>query len=141
MTREEYNEHMRVYMRTRIRRRRMEAKKHLGGKCARCGSRKKLEFDHRDRKIKLHRIAKMWAWSERRFWAEVEKCQLLCFDCHNEKSLKERGFKKSKGVHGTAGNYRYGCRCDLCRKAKSKQQREYLERKRGQSIAGDAPGS
>jgi hypothetical protein len=33
-------------------------------------------------------------------------------------------------VHGTANEYRRGCRCDPCREAKAVQQREYVARKR-----------
>jgi len=124
-SREEYNEYMRVYMLARIRRRRQEARKFLGGRCAKCGATRRLEFDHRDRKSKAERIAKMWTWSEKRFWVEIAKCQLLCTAHHQEKSLVERGMKRAKGVHGTAGNYRYGCRCVLCKEAKNKAQNEW----------------
>lgn len=130
-SREEYNQYMRAYMLARIRRRRREARNFLGGKCGKCGATRRLEFDHRDRKSKAQRIAKMWTWSEKRFWAEVKKCQLLCYNHHLEKSLAERGMKLVKGVHGTAGNYRYGCRCALCRKAKSEQQRAWRARRSG----------
>ena len=71
-------EYMKRYMRERYQRRKKEALKHLGGKCSVCGSRKKLEFDHKDRKTKFKRIARIWSYSEVQFWGEVAKCQLLC---------------------------------------------------------------
>lgn len=125
-TRQEYNAFMNEYMKAVYRRRRRAALRKLGGRCTKCGGRKRLEFDHRDPGTKTRRVAKMWTYSEERFWAEVEKCQLLCQRCHQEKSLAERGLKRAKGVHGNYMNYqRYGCRCDLCRAAWRKQQNEW----------------
>lgn len=54
--------------------------------CVRCGSTKNLELDHIDRSTKVsHNI---WSWSKKRREAEIEKCQVLCRDCHKAKSLK-----------------------------------------------------
>ena len=126
MTREEYNAFMKEYMKARYQRRKLAALEKLGSKCAVCGSRDRLEFDHLDRSTKYRTIAKMWSYSETKFWAEIEKCQLLCQKCHQEKSFAERGMKRAKGVHGNYTNYRlYGCRCELCRVASRKQQNEY----------------
>jgi 5-methylcytosine-specific restriction endonuclease McrA len=119
-------EYMRGYMKDRYRRRKQAAIKFLGGKCAGCGSDQELEFDHKERKTKYKRIARIWSYSEDRFWEEIKKCQLLCRTCHEEKSIKERGMKRNKGVHGTLGNYnRHGCRCDLCKAAKAESNRKY----------------
>ena len=127
--RDTYNAYMRVYMLARYRRRKKAARAFLGGKCVVCGTTRRLEFDHRDRTSKYKVIADMWSYSEKRFWEEVVKCQLLCNKHHRVKSLEERGFKAEKGVHGTAGNYyRYGCRCVRCWEANSKQQRVWREK-------------
>ena len=91
---------------------RLECIKLLGGKCVKCGSTHRLEFDHIDNNIKNFRIA-----SATRSWAnlleELKLCQLLCYDCHLEKTLAERYIPPIK--HGTPGAYNNRkCRCDLC---------------------------
>jgi hypothetical protein len=61
---------------------------HLGGKCVGCGITENLQFDHIDRKQKLFTISKkIHSYSIERLLPEVEKCQLLCFKCHEFKSL------------------------------------------------------
>jgi hypothetical protein len=67
-----------------------------GGKCERCGynkSHRALHFHHRDPSLKLYSIAEMIRSSS---WEaikeELEKCDLLCANCHYEEEEK-----KSKG--------------------------------------------
>lgn len=76
---------MRVYMNKRFAQRNQEALEILGGKCAKCGSTEKLEFDHIDPKTKLFGIK-----YATRNWEivleELKKCQLLCRMHHEEKS-------------------------------------------------------
>lgn len=84
-----YNEYHREYQKKRYHRRRAEAYEILGNKCAQCGSVDSLEIDHKrwqDKEIKLN---KLWSISKSRFFAELEKCQLLCNSCHIEKSRKD----------------------------------------------------
>lgn len=121
--REKYNAYMREYMLKRYHSRRAEAAKQLGGKCVRCGCKEDLQFDHIDPATKSFPIAKMWSINKKDFQAEVLKCQLLCQPCHNQKTLKDRGFKIAKGTHGTVSSRRY-CNCDLCKKAVRDYQRE-----------------
>jgi 5-methylcytosine-specific restriction endonuclease McrA len=131
-TKEEYNAYMAKYMRERIARRRAEAIKQLGGKCVRCGTTENLEFDHIDRTTKDPRCGSrnglrgtMWTFSEKRLQAELEKCQLLCKDCHWEKTLEDLGRTSAKGTHGTLSAYRY-CgppKCEECKAVK----REYMQ--------------
>lgn len=116
-----YNEYMRVYMLKRYHKRMEEAKARLGGKCAVCGFiGPHLEFDHKDAKDKLFTISQLWSLSEKIFWAEIEKCQLLCGEHHLEKSLVEGDFvgghnKIIGDRHGKlTGYYDDGCRCDRC---------------------------
>ena len=61
----------------------------LGGKCKKCGSKKQLEFDHIDPDNKLTNVSKIWTSSEKKFWEEVKKCQLLCNKCHKIKTKEE----------------------------------------------------
>jgi hypothetical protein len=125
----EYNAYMRVYIKERYHRRRKAAIRKLGGKCVRCGSKKQLEFDHKARTSKIADIARIWSYSDRRFWEEVAKCQLLCRPCHQDKSIVDLGFTKAKGTHGTISSYRY-CRCDLCKKAHNGYVNEWKRKRK-----------
>jgi len=60
---------------------------HLGGKCVGCGITENLQFDHLDRTQKMFSIGKKLDYSLDKLIPEVEKCQLLCYDCHEIKSL------------------------------------------------------
>lgn len=100
---------------------------HLGNKCVTCGSTLKLEVDHIDHKNKNFTIfSSTWdrPWEETK--EELNKCQLLCKNCHLRKTVKDRNyvFVKDTDIHGTLSSYRY-CKCDQCRKAKSDWMKEY----------------
>jgi hypothetical protein len=60
---------------------------HLGGKCVGCGITENLQFDHIDRTQKLFCISNKLDYSFEKLLPEVEKCQLLCHQCHELKSL------------------------------------------------------
>lgn len=107
-----------------IRRRIAQAQEALGGKCIRCGGTEALQFDHIDPKTKSFTIASGGSFSKERFDEEVGKCQLLCFPCHNTKTLKETG--RNPATHGAlsmAINHR--CKCDLCKKTRSDYNKQY----------------
>lgn len=87
-----YNEYLRLYMIERYKRRRAEAIAKLGGKCAECDSTEELQFDHKDRDTKFKTIARMWSYSEERFWKEIVKCQLLCGEHHHQKTCEDMGW-------------------------------------------------
>ena len=118
---EDYNEHMRVYMRDRYRKRRAVILEQLGGKCVHCSSRTDLEIDHRNPKHKEINVSRRLAGlAVSKLTKELKKCQLLCRPCHELKSIKERGHTVAKGTHGTLSAYRW-CgppKCDECKKAK-----------------------
>lgn len=90
----------------------------FGEGCVVCGSLENLEFDHieANRKDTKHCISQMLDKSWSKIFKELIKCQLLCKDCHWDKTRKDRNlFSK---VHGTVNMYINGkCRCLLCRKA------------------------
>ena len=91
--------------------------------CAKCGSTDRLELDHINPAEKTsHRI---WSWSWKRILAEASKCQVLCADCHQQKTYEQRPVKAE---HGSAGMYKRGCRCDLC--ARYNRDRVRLQRVR-----------
>lgn len=73
------------YQRKWIARRRSEF---LDGKsCVECGSDSNLEIDHVDPNAKVaHRV---WSWAKERRDRELRKCQILCHDCHVEKTKKD----------------------------------------------------
>ena len=91
-------------------------------KCEKCGSSDELELHHVDPSTKLsHNI---WSWSEESRNKEVEKCIVLCRSCH-QKYHKEKNIK-----HGIK-RYQKGCRCDVCRKAKSISNAKRIRKKAG----------
>jgi len=54
-----------------------------------------LDFDHRDRSTKKHAISDLihvWAWEN--ILTEIEKCDILCANCHRRKTAKEFGWYK-----------------------------------------------
>lgn len=84
-----YRAYMREYMIKRYHLRRAEAIRLLGGKCANCNSESELEIDHinwRDKSIEVDRLCSV---SYERFVAELKKCQVLCNECHIEKSRSD----------------------------------------------------
>ena len=54
--------------------------------CVRCGSSEGLELDHIDPSTKISN--NIWSWSQVRREAEIAKCQILCADCHTEKTVE-----------------------------------------------------
>ena len=65
-----------------------QANKLRGGKCSRCGYNKclnDLKYHHIDRTGKeygLEQGGKTHSWES--YWNEVQKCELLCANCHAE---------------------------------------------------------
>jgi len=90
----------------------------LGGKCAKCGSTDRLQFDHvnNDREGLRGLVSQLFACKLERLMAELEKCQLLCMVCHGEKTRADHGFTGYK--HGMLSMYtNQKCRCDECKGA------------------------
>lgn len=115
----------RVYDLNRYHERRRRAIASLGGKCVVCGTEDSLELDHIDPSTKSFNISEAWGKSESVWWAEVEKCQLLCITHHKKKTAKEQ----TKG-HGTWGSVRNRkCKCDECREFVRDYHREWRARK------------
>ena len=133
----DYNKKMAEYMLRRYHQRRAAALEKLGGKCSVCGTQGNLEIDHIDADEKEIALNKMWSIAEERFLKELAKCQLLCKQHHEEKSIVDRGTQRAKGTHGTVSSYRY-CKCDLCREAWNKHSREYRRKRRAVSSIGRA---
>lgn len=101
--------YLRKYQREWMAKRR--AKFFNGRACASCGSLCNLELDHINPVTKVSHC--IWSWSERRRLLELEKCQVLCHDCHKLKTKTQTNLLLR---HGTRTMYnKYGCRCSLCR--------------------------
>lgn len=124
------------YPRERYRRNRAN---YLEGKCCvKCGGTENLEIDHIDPSTKKRKgkqnNCNMFMWSIAEREEELEKCQVLCHDCHLEKTLLENKSKRKNIQHGSKTMYsNYGCRCDLCRdwqhlKSIKDSERKYLKK-------------
>jgi len=60
---------------------------YLGGECVRCGYDKyqgALDFHHVDSSIKHDDFVHLKSWGKERREAELDKCILLCANCHRE---------------------------------------------------------
>lgn len=113
-------EQVREYHRRYSRKRRGAIIDYLGGKCVECGTAERLEFDHIDPEQKSFDIKANLTLSNPEVREELEKCQLLCYDCHRAKSAREKeGF-----THGTTyGWMKAKCRCQLCKTKMQSRQR------------------
>ena len=63
--------------------------------CSVCGYNKcadALEFDHIDRSQKSFGLNAAPSYSWEKVLAEIEKCVLLCANCHREKTAKEKDY-------------------------------------------------
>jgi len=63
---------------------------YLGGKCVKCGATERLEFDHIKREGKKYEISTRLTYNFDNLKEELNKCQLLCYDCHKVKTISER---------------------------------------------------
>ena len=63
---------------------------YLGGKCVKCGTTHNLQFDHIKREGKKYSITRRITGNFDNLKEELDKCQLLCVDCHKVKTKSER---------------------------------------------------
>ena len=83
------NEKIREERRKQHKEKRAICLEYLGGKCVKCGTTERLEFDHIDRTTKKYTIASRVTNNFTILKEELNKCQLLCAPCHLEKTAKE----------------------------------------------------
>ena len=96
-------------------------------RCVDCGGTKELELDCRDPANNAsHRI---WSWSDARREAELAKYEVRCAPCRRKRLAAEQM------RHGTRGRYEKGCRCDACKAAKARRNKEYRTNHRDELIA------
>ena len=87
--REENKEKMREERREHHNERRAHCIEYLGGKCVVCGTTHNLQFDHIKREGKKYSIASKLSYKFDNLKEELDKCQLLCVDCHKVKTKSE----------------------------------------------------
>lgn len=103
----------------------------LGNKCIRCNSTENLEIDHIKPETKNPKLKRyiggnisIWKLTDKEFLLELPKCQLLCFKCHNIKSILDAGKIPSHNQHNYSRYSNYGCRCNICKGDASKHRKE-----------------
>ncbi len=86
--------------------------------CVKCNSKENLELDHINPDEKKYNPRALWGMSDSNpnKISELEKCQVLCEDCHKEKT---RLWWESQAQHGRT-LYGKGCRCSICFSAQQK---------------------
>lgn len=78
-------------------RKKIRAVEYKGGKCEHCGYNRclqALQFHHRDPELKDFGIASARSWTWERLEEELDKCILLCANCHAEEH--EKVFNRSQ---------------------------------------------
>jgi hypothetical protein len=94
-----YSCHGKIQEQKRVQQR-IDAINYKGGKCEHCGYDKyhgALEFHHKDPKIKDPKSFRP-GLAKARFLAEVDKCLLLCANCHREEHARIRGKVAESGL-------------------------------------------
>lgn len=127
---------MRLYMKRRYHERRAVALKFLGGKCARCQSKKSLQVDHVDPKEKTMTFEHMRSVGLPKFMMELKKCQLLCKRCHEKKTRVDLSYPPA-GQHGATMYRHRGCRCEICKDGSRASQRAWREKKKKNALQAD----
>ena len=96
--------------------------------CSYCQGVDSLELDHIDPATKI--TNSIWSWSTPRRESEISKCQVLCHECHLEKTkLWWDGMRK----HGDQSTYRRGCRCELCKSKELSRWRAQRKKRRNRA--------
>lgn len=118
---------MKTYMQKRRESNKLYALSKLGNRCNSCGSTKDLQFDHIDRTNKSMDLSDMFSHSITSISKELDKCQLLCIECHRQKTYIDLGYKR----HGTLRSYRdKKCRCEECNGAWEDYKIKHAKRRR-----------
>ena len=92
----ERNRANKIWRRERQRKRRIEAFIHFGEKCADCGLKSSSEnyivfdFHHLKPKNKEIDLSRAHDISNKKFWAEIKKCVMLCSNCHRLRHWTKR---------------------------------------------------
>lgn len=66
--------------------------------CEECGERdpRKLEYDHKDPSVKTHTISRLildgYSWTSPTLRREIDKCRVLCANCHRKHTVEQQGY-------------------------------------------------
>lgn len=113
----------RTYQRDWLKKRRQAWIDSQGGCCAKCGSIDGLEVDHIDPSHKTMNPTRFWSRAASTVAVELENCQVLCSECHLQKTCDEM----ARADHGANSRYQSGCRCRECKAAHTMASREWRE--------------
>ena len=91
---EQNRERQRERIKERKKKHRQECLDRLGGKCITCGTTSNLEFDHINPNLKQFKISCHLSLSLNKLFEEVDKCQLLCKQCHIKKTRANGEYNK-----------------------------------------------
>lgn len=117
----------REYQRLWTKQRRDDWIKSQGSMCAICKTTDgPWEVDHIDPSTKICSPKAIWNRAESFRLSELAKCQLLCVQCHKQKTIEENSLAVEHGSYKRG--YSKGCKCDLCMEAMRKYWREYRSR-------------
>ena len=94
-----------------------------GGQCTDCGSREKLEFDHRDPGQKLFAVSSGPFRPMAKIIAEAMKCDLRCHECHRQRTASQQSLGHGKGLTGVRR-----CNCEQCKPLKVQYMRDWRAR-------------
>ena len=128
-----YTEDLAAYNRTKYYEYRERNLRYVAGgrepSCVACGATTSLEFDHVDPKLKSFDVCTRKSLKEPGYREELDKCQILCRDCHESKTAEEN----SGWTHGTmTGFMKKKCTCDQCESSKA----EYYKRRNAKRRVG-----
>lgn len=99
----------------------------LGGRCVVCGSIDNLEFDHIDASTKSFTFTtKIASLSISKLDAEAKKLQLLCNNCHKEKTAASSDDGSVEHGGGTSG--KRNCPCAPCKAKKAEYMKKNKEK-------------
>lgn len=114
------------YLRERYAEQRQDMLDYLGGKCVGCGATESLEIDHIDWRTKSFTVSRLYGLSRLpEVYAEMDKCQLLCTECHTEKTKQDLAEQRRENPnyaqvqHGSkTGWMKTKCRCGPCNESR-----------------------
>jgi 5-methylcytosine-specific restriction endonuclease McrA len=93
-----------------------------GGVCVQCGWEENLQIDHIDPLTKTMEVSQVWSRRIEIRHKELSKCQILCVDCHDDKTSKENQDLAHSRI--TGGYIYFGtlvpedCECKFCNEKK-----------------------
>lgn len=118
---------MSVYMARRRGARRAKLLELRNNECEKCGSIEELQFDHIDPATKKFNLSGCYLdkkWET--ILEELDKCQLLCVECHYTKSVTQDWERVVDHGGGLTG--KRNCRCELCAPLKDAYNKKYKKK-------------